>query len=375
MTIEKGIIDLRELENIEVFGIPFGYKITANVGSNTNNLVIVPSPDRVEEFHAGLEYFDYETLILLRSKFYFGINHRTQMFEILYNTFAELYEKEQKDTNDFLTLQALYSDMIIKLGTILEDFAGMCYACKEYQLQGSDIAQVFLAYSDPISFYQSILEKKGKRKIKQIFSLPESKGDLNKIFKDLSDLERDLLFKAIQRSTDFIYDMFCDISTSIIRNTQEDVTYYDMYNKLKHGFSPLYPFVASMPVPMEGVPNEESIKETISGFFFENLIIMHDKLPGQRTSEEQEHYEKRRMATPTFTYQDIKLKTAEDMKRVVSNIGLIYRHLMKKYLLLSEGNNHVILLMSEDYLEDDERKKVESIINDRSRYINGSTEE
>ncbi|MEY2364245.1 hypothetical protein R6U76_14715 [Lysinibacillus capsici] len=365
MTIELGSIDLNDLERTEVFGIPFGYKVTENEG-NTKNLVIMPSPDEVEDFNAGLKYFNYETLILLRSKYFFGINHRVQMFEVLYNTFVEIFEKkEENNLNDILTLQAVYSDMIIKLGTVLEDFAGMCYACKEYQQDRSDIAQVFLAYSDPISFYRAIIAKSGKRQIKQIFCLPQSKGELHKIYKNLTNDETDLLMKAIQKSTSFIYDKFCDISTSILRITKEDVTYYDMYNKLKHGFSPFYPFTTSMPLPINGVPNDVSIKEIIIKYFFENLTIMHDKLPGQRTVQEQQQYEEKKLATPTFTYQDINLESAMDIKKIISDITLIYRHLIKKYLLLSKGKNSMILLMPQDYLTVEEKEQIESIINDK----------
>ncbi|WP_338789793.1 hypothetical protein V8Z81_30235 (plasmid) [Priestia megaterium] len=367
MTVEKGSMSIDELERIEVHGIPFGYKIITNNEGNTE-IVVLPSPDEAESFNLKLKHFSYETLMLIRSKYFFGINHRAQMLEVIYNTFVALYKKEHKETNDFLTLQALYSEMIMKLGTILEDFAGMCYACKEYQLNGSDIAQVFLAYSDPTSFYKSIIEKKGKRKIKQIFDLPQSKGELNKIFKNLSEVEVGLLMKAIESSVTLIQDTFRYISDTIIRKTEESLTYNDIYNKTKHGFSPIYPFIhpVAQIIPLD--TNELSIKEFISNKFFETLTIMHDKLPGQRTPEEQEQYKYKRLASPLFTYEYINADIATDVKILVEHITLIYRHLMKKYLRIAEGNNNMLLLLHEDILGEDEKRKVEAIINDESRY-------
>ncbi|MDH2882517.1 hypothetical protein [Bacillus cytotoxicus] len=374
--IEQDLLDLKELQKKQVLGFSFGYKYNINSESNTTDLVILPFPDALEKFNEGLKVFSYETLQLLRSKYYFGINHRCQMFEVLYNTFEDLITKEEKDINDFLTLQVLYSDMIIKLGTVLEDFAGMCFACREYQVNNLDIAKTFLAYSDPISFYESIKSKKGKRKIKQIFNLPESKGELNKIFKNLNTAETDLLWKVVQKSSDLIDNKFEIISSSIVRNTKEDMTYYDMYNKLKHGFSPIFPFVTPMPIPVsiQGVHSERAIEEIISKYFFENLMIMHDKLQGQRTQHEQAEYTQKNLATPAFTYQDVNLETAKDIRELILDITLLYKHLMKKYLLLADGNSEMLMLMSEDCLSEDERQKAESIIMDRDRYNNSMSE-
>ncbi|MDC7770352.1 hypothetical protein POL88_15600 [Priestia megaterium] len=369
MTVENGLIDVNELERIEVLGIPFGYKITKNEDGNTN-IVILPSPDEAEDFNAGTKHASYETLMLIRSKYFFGINNRTQMFGVLYNTFVEHYKKEQKNVNDLLTLQALYSDMIIRLGMILEDFAGICYACKEYQQHHSDIAQVFLAYSDPMSFYNSIKEKKGKRTIKQIFGFPQSKGELNKIFKDLSEEEMDLLMRAIESSATLIHDRFCYISNLIVRKEKENVTYYDMYNKHKHGFSPYYPYIAPMPLKktIEGTLNEDSIEKLIYQDFFENLTIMHDKLPGQRTPEEQKLYKDERLATPTFVDEEINLNKVEEMNSIVAIIHFIYRYLMQTYLRRFEENIYMSFLMSDDYLSVEERRILDLLINDESRY-------
>ncbi|HDR7161346.1 TPA: hypothetical protein QCW52_002382 [Bacillus cereus] len=368
MVIKKGTLNLNELSRIEIYGIPFGYKYDINTQNNNKELTILPNPEDLENFNKGLNIFSYETLTLLRSKYFFAVNHRCQLLEVLYNTFEELFNQEKKDVDDLLTLQALYSDMIIRIGTILEDFAGMCYSCKEYLNKGNDIAQSFLAYSDPISFYESIVSKKGKRKIKQIFLLPESKGDLNKIFKDLSGQEIDLLWKAVQKSTDIIADGFKRMGTAIIRESADSMTLYDMYNKLKHGFSPIYPFITPMPVIPDGISSDELIEDTISKYFFENLTIMHDKLPGQRSPEEEERFKKEGLATATFTYQDINLETAKDITELARDISSIYHHLIKKYLLRAMGNNQMTFFSTDGYFNEKELEKIQSILNDKERY-------
>ncbi|MGG0418742.1 hypothetical protein ABEY52_22215 [Priestia aryabhattai] len=372
MTIERGTINLDSLKRIKVLDIPFGYKIEKNE-KGVSDLIVLPLPDVSEDFHKGTKYFSLETLALLRNKYTYGIKHRTQLFEIMYNTFVHEYGKKQKGIDELLTLQSLFSDLIIRLGTILEDFAGMCYACKQYKQHKSDIAQVFLTYSDPMSFYKAIILKKGKRKIKQIFDLPESKGKLTAIFQDLSEEEITLLMKAIEYSATLIHEKFHDISEAIVRAEKESVTYYDIYNKLKHGYSPYYPFgipiAAQLGVTGENL-SEETIKKLISKSFFENLTIMHDKLPGQRKPEEQKRYDEEKLGTPTWAAEEVTLKKVEKMMIIVSEIDFIYRHLMKVYLLRSEGNPHLTFLMSDKYLNLEEREIVQSIINDKSRYKN-----
>lgn len=368
MTTEEIPLDLSELQKIEVLGLPFGYKSIQNK-EGTTNIVLLPFLDEVDEFNAGLKKFSYETLMLLRSKYYFGINIRSQMLDVLYDTFIDKYEQTDKNTNDYLTLQALYSEMIIKLGTIVEDFAGICYACKEYQVNGSDIAQVFLAYSDPTSFYKSIISKTGKRKIKQIFGLPQSKGDLNKIFKDLTEVETELLMRTIESSVNLIQQEFRNVSKTIIRKIKDNVTYYDMYNKLKHGFSPIYPYIIPYPLTAITSSNDFKIEELITQHLFGNLTIMHDKLPGQRTIEEQRRYEDKRLATPAFSAEYINLDKAKDIKDQVTRVTSIYQYLIHKYLLISKGDNTLHLLLGEDLLGQEERTKIELIISNKSRYI------
>lgn len=356
MIDEKGYINLDGLLQLEILGVPFGYKSNSNPQNTTKDLVVIPYPNEVEKFNEGTKVFSYETLQLLQSKFYFGINQRSQMIEVLYNTFEDLFNKEDKEIDDFLTLQVLYSEMIIKLGTILEDFAGMCFACREYKINQSDIARTFLSYSDPISFYESIKSKNGKRKIKQIFDLPESKGQIKKLINNSTDDEVEVVWKAVQNSTELIGEKLEFICSAIVRNSREDMTCYDMYNKIKHGFSPVYPFVTPVPMPIGGVPENVRTEEIIYKYFFESVMIMHNQL-GQQDP------------TPAFTYQEINLTTAQDIREVVRDISFLYKHLMKKYLRIAESNKEIYLLLSEGQLTEEEKQQVFSIITDKDRYI------
>ncbi|WP_394557980.1 hypothetical protein [Priestia aryabhattai] len=367
MSVEQSPIGRKELERTEVNGISFGYKIKTN-NEGKVEVDVLPVPDELEDFNKSLKYFNYETLMLLRSKYFFGIKQRAYMIEITANSFLNVYKKENKDINDFLTLQAFYTEMIMKLGVMLEDLAGMCFACKEYQLHGRDIAEVFLAYSDPISFYKSLASKKGRRKIKQIFNLPQSKGELNKIFRDLSEEETELLMEAIESSATLIHDTFNYISETIIRKTEENLTYNDIYNKTKHGFSPIYPFIQPVAQTIEFDTDEHSIEKFINDNFFEILTIMHDKLPGQRNLEEAQKYKNNTLATPSFTNEPINDSKVNDVQVLVDHITLIYRHLVEKYLVIAQGNTHLLLLLREDLFGEEESRKVKAITNDRSRY-------
>ncbi|MGE8001191.1 hypothetical protein ACQKOF_21510 [Lysinibacillus sp. NPDC093190] len=370
MTIESKATYLEEFNKINILNIPFGYKFE-NQKEDISTLLILPNPDQVNEFNEAVAIFSFETVALLKSKYYFGIKQRSGMLEVLYNTFVDLLNKENKEINDFLTLQAVYADMVIKLGTFLEDFAGMCVACAEYKNNQVDIAETFLAYSNPIGFYSSIASNKGKRQIKRIFSLPESKGDIGKIFKNLTNNEEELIYKAVQNIVEGINDSLFNISSAILRNSDEDVTYYDMYNKLKHGFAPMYLFKNSMITPLEGFSSDmpkEELEQIIIEYFFNNLTIMHDKLVGQRTSAEETKYTETKRATPTLTYQDINIKTANDIRQATVNIENLYLYLMKRYLLIAENNKALTLLMSDEYMNSEERNRVEEIIDNIDNY-------
>lgn len=370
MTVEKGTINLEELKIVKVLDKSFGYSRKINE-DDTENIVMLPFPfkEEIEEFNTGLKYFSYETIMLLHSKSIVGIKHRTAMLNNVYNTFEKIYLEHSSELNMWLTLQTLYLDMVTKLGTILEDFAGMCYACEGYTLHRSDIAKLFLTYSNPRGFYSSFSGKGGKRKIKQIFNLPTSRGELHNIFKNLNEAEVELLEKAIRASTELIYDNIVNISSAIVGNQSDDFTYYDMYNKIKHGFSPIYPFIFPMPIPIQkeevGVP----IEKVISEYFFESVTIMHNKLSGQRTKDEKSMGEQEEVVIPTFVNQGVNLETAQQIIAVAFDIETIYLYLVNRYLAIAEENKQLNLLMSDDYLTPEEQARVKLVIEDETRYI------
>lgn len=373
MTVEEGTIELNELEVLKVLDLPFGVKQTTNENGIVEATILpFPFKDVLDEYNRGRETFSYETLLLLYSKDFTGIKHRTQMLQNVFNTFKQLYDTaDHTKVDTWLTLQTLYLDMVTKLGAILEDFAGMCYSCREFILRNQDISRTFLAYSDPISFYKSISSKSGKRMIKQIFNLPESKGDLDKKFQSLNDEDKNLLWEAVSASVNLIHEKFLIIASAINRNQKDDVTYYDLYNKIKHGFSPINLFRFPMPtnIPILKELSDVPIEEIIFEYYFKSITIMHDKLPGQRSMEEQVLFNENQLATPTFISQSVNLDTASEIIEVAMEIDTIYKHLIKTYLLIAENNKQLILLMSDDCLTSEERDRVGLIINDQARYI------
>lgn len=370
MMIEQGDIGLENLKSAKVFNNEFGYTRKIN-DDGTENIVILPSPflEDLIDLHNAKEKIGYESNLLLHSKSAVSIKHRTAMLNSVYNSFKVLIEEKNSDINKWLTLQTLYLDMVTKLGAILEDFAGMCYACEQFNLHKSDIAKSFLGYSDPRSFYSSFSGRGGKRKIKQIFNLPASRGELQKIFNTLDGTELLLLEKSIKATTDLIFDNIIHISSAIIQNQPDDVTYYDMYNKIKHGFSPIYPFMFPLAVPIQIEEAGTPIEGIISEYFFESVSIMHNKLPGQRTEDDNTGDEQQKNVVPTITYQSINLETAQQIINVASDIEVLYIYLVNRYLAIAEEDKKLSLLISDDYLTLEERDKVKLIIEDETRYI------
>ena len=347
----------------------YNFLVESNIQKDEKNLTITPFPDSIEKFDNAGSVVGFNSLNLLWSKYYFGINHRNQIFRVLYDTFEEQFSLEDKTINDYLTLQVLYSDMIVRLGTILEDFAGICFACKEHSTNKKDIAEVFLAYSDPMSFYESLVSKRGKRLVKQIFRLPESKGDLNGIFNNLTGEEIEVLWRGIEASTQFILDTIKGISNAIVRRESNSVSYYDIYNKLKHGFAPIYPFVLPVPFSVKDAPMELSEKELILKHMMEDITVMHDKLPGQRNAEEQEKYKTSRLATPVYIRTEVQLETARDILKVVNDIDFLYKYLVKRYITYAEGSKKITLLMTHHLLSWEEQEIISSIIENDKRYL------
>lgn len=356
-------------QNTEVLGIPFLYTL------EDDKLVVLPQPSKAAEFYKGLDKFSLDTLLLLNSKAVFGINARKDMFEFLYKTFVEHFPTKNKDIRLHLTLQVWYSDMVIKFGTFLEDLAGMSYACLKYQEDNYDISEVFLAYSNPKRFYKSIISDKseGEEKIKTIFGFPTTESDLDSIFKNLSSEERKIIYNGIQKSTETIFETFTHIASAIVElNSKKDFTYYNMYNKLKHGFAPSYLFTTPVPVPLEEISeitSKEQVDSVIENYFFRNIILMHDKLYGQRTPDEQAKYNKHKMATADFTFQDVTLDTAGDMKIAVNIISELYHYLINKFLRIAKDDNELVLFISGDKLNEEELSEILAITTDKTRYI------
>ncbi|MBO0588374.1 MULTISPECIES: hypothetical protein [unclassified Sporosarcina] len=114
--------------------------------------------------------------------------------------------------------------------------------------------------------------------------------------------------------------------------------------------------------------SNEELEQVIIEYFFNNFTIMHDKLVGQRTVEEEIKYAETKRATPTFTYQNINSKTANDIKNVTGDIESLYLYLMKKYLPMAENNNGLVLLMTDEYMSRDEIKRVVEIIDNVDNY-------
>ncbi|MFF5400490.1 hypothetical protein ACFY5J_24600 [Peribacillus butanolivorans] len=73
----------------------FGNKMRISVDVENGNKIInvLPWPERRDEFLLSTKVIDEDSLQILWSKHYFGINHRTQMFMVLYNTFVETLKK------------------------------------------------------------------------------------------------------------------------------------------------------------------------------------------------------------------------------------------------------------------------------------------
>ncbi|WP_416808991.1 hypothetical protein [Bacillus thuringiensis] len=367
MSIEEGTLNLNELSHISVMGIDFGYKYYLNNESNNKKLIIHPLPLETVKFNKGLEFFSYETLTLLRSKAHFGIKHGTDLVNTLYYTFEGLICEENKGINELLTLRALYSDMIVRLGIILEDFAGMCFSCEKFIDKKVDIAQSFLSYSDPRSLYKSINSKKGRAKIKKIFLLPRSIGNLNKMFNDLSKEEINLLWKAVEVTTDIIAERFKIIGSTIVAKTEDNVTLYDIYNKLKHGFSPIYLYQSPMLLVIENVSGNEKIEEIIREELFENFTIMHNKLSGQQSEQEQIALESESLETATFTSERVSIEQADKMREVVTDISLLYPHLIKNYLNLAEGYEPLELLLPKKHFNEEEIRNIRDLFKNKKK--------
>ncbi|WP_238653556.1 hypothetical protein [Paenibacillus piscarius] len=346
--------------------IDFNIETQINNENETKNLFITPNPSGVEKFQAASQILDTISLEILWSKHSYGIAQRTDLFTDVYKKFEEI-SSNCSGIDDYIKMNALFCDMFLKFGTIIEDFAGMCSAFREFSIHGTSISEYFLAYSDPIGFYNSIVSG-NSRNIKQIFRLPQAKLNLNKIFVNISDEERDVIWKGIQNSSQMIFELYTIISQSIVRKTPDSVTYYDFYNKVKHGFAPIFPFALPIEISLEGVPLERSNEDILQKYFFETVMIVHDKLKGQRTPNEQIKYDSLKLASPAHTWESINLEQATTMLDIVKDIDLLYKHLVKTYLSFSQGNKKLSILIRPDLLTKEEEELIYRIITNDSFY-------
>ncbi|OMF63653.1 hypothetical protein [Paenibacillus glucanolyticus] len=347
---------------LEIHGIKFN--VTTLEQGEFKTLKVLPCPEDEELFRQSVSVIDIQSLQILWSKHYYGINHRSNMFNVLFNTFKETLDNVE-DLNGYFTLQVLYTDMVLRFGTILEEFAGMCSALREHSINRTNIAQYFLSYSDPMGFYNS-MSAGALRSIKQMFRLPQSIGNLNRIFRDLTDVERDVLWNAVNKSTQMIQEIFNDIAQAITRNQGDSVTYYDMYNKLKHGFAPIYPFVTPVELTFENIPKDMDNSLTIKHFLMENVSLMHNKLPGQRTNISQDQQQENNI---TITMDNVSIENAENMVRIVESITYLYKHLVKTYLSYSQGSKKFSLLTRKEMLTPEEENTIINVIDNQERYL------
>ncbi|WP_000834225.1 hypothetical protein ACSYR0_00470 (plasmid) [Bacillus cereus] len=369
MKSEIGMLDLNELSHVSVMGIEFGYKYDLNNESNDKQLTIIPVPSEIANFNESWKKFSYNTLALLRSKYYYGIKHRTDMFQTLYNTFEDVFHTKQKGVNEFLTLQALYSDMIVRLGTIVEDFAGMCFSCEKFLDKEIDIAKSFLSYSGPRNFYESFHKRIDRAKIKKIFFLPRSKGNLDKLFNHLSVEEKNILWEAVEGTTEYISEILKRIASTIIPEPKDNVTLYDMYNKLKHGFSPIYPYRLPMPIVVDDDIDNKGIEGIIREQYFENLTIMHNKLGEQTDKKDNQEFQEKVKVSEyailedvTFTTEKVSIEQANTMRELVWDISLIYLHLMKIYLLVASGSSPLEFLLPKSHFSENDSELIASLL-------------
>ncbi|GAB6462039.1 TPA: hypothetical protein QC153_001093 [Bacillus cereus] len=356
---------------IDIYGRKFD--VTTVTEGNHKKVMVQPNLQSIGLHAQASEILDKDTVQFLWSKAHFGIKNRTAMFKILYDTYEdvlsqkEIPSQEQSSHNQYfidrsLTLQALFCDMIIRLGITVEEFAAICSAIEEHKNHGTNIIDSYLVFTDPMGFYNSITAKGGTRTIKKIFNYPESKFDYKKIFSDLSDEELDLVWKATNITAEYILDGFKIIAESIKREVNENFTLYDMYNKLKHAFAPIYPYATPGAFTLEKVPLDANEEELIKHFLFENVTIMHAKLPEKKTTEEKQKDKKESFATPTLTRAIMDESTVSGMMSVIKSIEFLYTRLVKTYIAYSQGSFRISFILPENSLTEDEKQIISNII-------------
>jgi len=360
--INKGVTQLRKRF------FEFDFEIESKTENDKKILDLLPNPEAVEYYQQSLTVLDENSLQLLWSKSYFGINHTTQLFQVMFDTF-ESKVSNIKNFNDVLTVHALFCDMIIRYGAIIEDFAGFCSACRRHVLENINIADHFVAFSNPNQFYTDILSSQGDEQIHQIFRLPQTKEDLDLIFTHLSPTEKDLLWKGITVTTMVISQRMKLIAQSIVREHSASFTYFDLYNKLKHGFAPLYSHVLPSPIKLESSDMQINEEEMVDSYLVKSMFLMHNKLRGQMTDAEKQRLKDNKLGTCTTTLIEPTMENANELLNTVKEIGFLYKNLVNRYIAYASGSKRIQLLGSSDYLTSEEAIAIEAILNNDDRYV------
>jgi hypothetical protein len=345
------------------------FEVDSKVVDGKRIVNLFPSPDNRMTYQQSIGVMDEESVQLLWCKSFFGINHTTQLFQIMHDTY-ESKLSEVKNINDVLTVHALFCDMIIRFGTIIEDFAGICSACGRYSTEGVKIIEHFVAFGNPSQFYTDMLSPRRDEYIREIFRIPQSKEELDSIFSNLTNDEKYLIWKGILATTKLISDRIEAISDAIVRKQPINFTLFDLYNKLKHGFAPLYPYIIPVtdPISIETSDIQLSDEEIVESFLAQSMYIMHNKLPAQMSVAERMRAKDQKLGTVTTTQIDVIKETSDEILATVKLIDYLYNNLVNRYIAFAQGSKWLRLLSSDD-LTDEERNALEVILNDDSRYV------
>lgn len=350
----------------QFFGLNFD--IESTIEDDKKILELLPNPEKVDLYQRSIQVLDENSINLLWSKSYFGINHSTQLFQVLYDTF-ESKVSNISDLDDVLTVHALFCDMVIRFGAIIEDFAGFCSACRRHVSEGTNIADHFVAFSNPNQFYTDILSPQGISQVRQIFRLPQVKDNLDLIFSNLSSSEKDLLWNGVTVSTEIILERMKLIAKSIVREQPTNFTYFDLYNKLKHGFSPFYSYIFPLPFKLESTNIQISEEEMAKSYLVNSMLLMHNKLKGQMTDIEKQRLRDNKLGTCTTTLIEPTKENAVKILNTVKEIDYLYKNLVTRFIAYASGSKRIQLLGSNDYLTQEESTAITNIINNNNRYI------
>ncbi|MCU6793223.1 hypothetical protein OB236_13965 [Paenibacillus sp. WQ 127069] len=367
----------------KIYGLDFEIN-SSTIVNNEKVINLIPNPDSTTIYEKSLEVLDEDSLKLLWSKNFFGINHNTQMFQVMYDTFVDKLI-DVKNIDDTLTVHALFCDLIIRFGAIIEDFAGFCSSCYRHVLESTSLAEHFVAFGYPKEFYIKMLSDQSEAylqpgfeatqtkdevdmRIRQIFRIPQTKEELDTIFIDLTDTEKELIWKGISSTTSILSDRMEWIAENIVSKHPSNFTLFDTYNKLKHGFAPFYSYLYPSPLDLATTDIQSSDEAIVESFIKDSMLIMHNKLPVQMTEVEKLRSKNQKLGTITTTRIEVTKEKADQILNTVKAIDYLYKNLVKRYLAYSQGINRIQFLGSSEYLTTEESDAIISILDDDSRY-------